>query len=88
MEAKPHEEWRQQSEGAKARGRALEPTQASARRKSSHHIELLHGSSFFFFFSEGERKKEKGRGLNWALAVDLKVCAGSSGRKSRPFKCD
>lgn len=53
--------------------------------KHSHHIKLLHGSRvFFFFFSRG--KKE--RGLNRALVVDLKVCAGSSGRKSRPFKCD
>lgn len=85
MEAKPDEEWRQQSGGAKARGRALAPSQASARLERSHHNKLLHGGSFF---SGGERKKEKGRGLNRALAVDLKVCAGSSGRKSRPFKCD
>lgn len=29
-------------------------------------------------------EKEREGGLNRALAVDLKVCAGSSGRKSRP----
>lgn len=62
-------------------------SRVSAQFEHSHHIKLLHGGSFSFFL-EGKRKREKGRGLNRALAVDLKVCAGSSGRKSRPFKCD
>lgn len=61
-------------------------SKASARLEHSHHIKLLHGGRVSF--SGGERKREKGRGLNRALAVDLKVCTGSSGRKSRPFKCD
>lgn len=62
----------------------VEPGQASASQPPSfswYHIKLQHGS-----FKEG--KKERVRGLNRALSVDLKVCTGSSGRKSRPFKCD
>lgn len=48
---------------------------------SWYHIKLQHGS-----FKEG--KKERVRGLNRALSIDLKVCTGSSGGKSCPFKCD
>lgn len=61
MEAKPDEEWRQQSGAAKARGRALAPSQASARLEHSHHIKLLHGGSFFSGRGkkEGERERTK-----------------------------